>query len=552
MSSAQPLPQFSRSWCSCIRGANTFVSVVRVHGTSAITRKTGPDDNDEDPEIGVKVLSCVTALSTPSKQNCGQARTSGIPCGMLFYWINSKLAKFAARSSPQICRQPLWSAKSSHAATAILWNYAELNRTGGPLCRHQQRLTYHYSDTNKQPGATTVPSQPWVQARGTLQRVPDASAPPRSRIQIPGGQNHSAKVVVTYKTFCQQQQAYTAFHTSQLAINHKLETARRAEYRTLASQNNIVLGPHQPRQQSDRDIDHRIHQHIAKGQRDGHYLVVDADLLDVWKNIFISPIGVVDKAGSPADIRVINDYSYPPGAAVNDFTDRSSFPEISQNVLHIIGLDGTHLKMEMNKRGVFLLFTSKNINRLIIVFRLGLVHQEYTSNWLWLVKDRFTEYYSNLEADVRIELAERFTRGCDGVIPSQWTPFLCSPHHHQRQEVSKVHWVIYVSVKTVTCEDSAVDTEILAKWYNRLAPVHKENWNKMLALNKKLMTQPCLRGQYMVRFTDLSSCSDYVHLWRTVNLVEKECTCQCWQDKQFPRVDAVKTALLTAYTLADC
>ncbi|KAE9288371.1 hypothetical protein PF001_g20549 [Phytophthora fragariae] len=74
----------------------------------------------------------------------------------------------------------------------------------------------------------------------------------------------------------------------------------------------------------------RIRKHIAKGHRDGR-LVVEADLLEVWTDIFISPIGVVDKAGPPPDIRVINDYSFPPGSSVNDFTDRSNFPEVAYN-----------------------------------------------------------------------------------------------------------------------------------------------------------------------------------------------------------------------------
>jgi len=94
-----------------------------------------------------------------------------------------------------------------------------------------------------------------------------------------------------------------------------------------------------PTVQRDRPPNHRsigaymnqIRQHIVKGHRDGRYLVVEADLLDQWTNIFISPLGVADKAGSPLDIRVINDYSYPSGSAVNDCTDRSNFPAISYN-----------------------------------------------------------------------------------------------------------------------------------------------------------------------------------------------------------------------------
>ncbi|EGZ27164.1 hypothetical protein PHYSODRAFT_321009 [Phytophthora sojae] len=49
----------------------------------------------------------------------------------------------------------------------------------------------------------------------------------------------------------------------------------------------------------------------------------------VWSEILLSPVGVVDKAGN--ETRMINDYSYPDGASVNDFTDRSNFPPVSYN-----------------------------------------------------------------------------------------------------------------------------------------------------------------------------------------------------------------------------
>lgn len=86
-----------------------------------------------------------------------------------------------------------------------------------------------------------------------------------------------------------------------------------------------------PNHQTINSREDRIRQHIAKGHRESRYLIVEAGMLGVWTDIFISPIGVVDKAGPPPDIRVINDYSYPSGAAVNDFTDRSNFPEINYN-----------------------------------------------------------------------------------------------------------------------------------------------------------------------------------------------------------------------------
>ncbi|OWZ02363.1 hypothetical protein PHMEG_00026088 [Phytophthora megakarya] len=72
-----------------------------------------------------------------------------------------------------------------------------------------------------------------------------------------------------------------------------------------------------------------VRRHIGKGQRDGRYLVFDKRALSLWPELFISPIGVVDKAGG--DTRMINDYSFPNMGSVNDFTDRSNFPSIAYN-----------------------------------------------------------------------------------------------------------------------------------------------------------------------------------------------------------------------------
>ncbi|ETP19848.1 hypothetical protein F441_06301 [Phytophthora nicotianae CJ01A1] len=47
--------------------------------------------------------------------------------------------------------------------------------------------------------------------------------------------------------------------------------------------------------------------------------------------IFLNPIGVAEKTGELTSIRVINDYSFPDGASVNDFSNRVDFPEISYN-----------------------------------------------------------------------------------------------------------------------------------------------------------------------------------------------------------------------------
>ncbi|EGZ05200.1 hypothetical protein PHYSODRAFT_342576 [Phytophthora sojae] len=56
-----------------------------------------------------------------------------------------------------------------------------------------------------------------------------------------------------------------------------------------------------------------------------------------------------------------------------------------------------------------------------------------------------------------------------------------------------------------------------------LLPTYKKKLDGIMALTKTLQILPCLDGQYMVRFTDISSRPDHAHLWRTVNLIEKEC-----------------------------
>lgn len=57
--------------------------------------------------------------------------------------------------------------------------------------------------------------------------------------------------------------------------------------------------------------------------------MVQASLAEQWQDIYVSPVGVVEKDGT--DVRIINDYSFPEGASINDFTDRANFPVIKYN-----------------------------------------------------------------------------------------------------------------------------------------------------------------------------------------------------------------------------
>lgn len=55
-------------------------------------------------------------------------------------------------------------------------------------------------------------------------------------------------------------------------------------------------------------------------------------LLEQWQKGYVSPVGIVDKTGADGpDIHIIDDYSFPDGGSVNDFTDRANLPDVSYN-----------------------------------------------------------------------------------------------------------------------------------------------------------------------------------------------------------------------------
>ncbi|GMF29937.1 unnamed protein product [Phytophthora lilii] len=57
-------------------------------------------------------------------------------------------------------------------------------------------------------------------------------------------------------------------------------------------------------------------------------MIVDADILDRWKEVICSPLGAVEKKNvNPSqEVRLIHDLSFPKGAAVNDAFQVYSVP----------------------------------------------------------------------------------------------------------------------------------------------------------------------------------------------------------------------------------
>ncbi|POM64784.1 Hypothetical protein PHPALM_19645 [Phytophthora palmivora] len=76
----------------------------------------------------------------------------------------------------------------------------------------------------------------------------------------------------------------------------------------------------------------RICRHQRAGQLEGRYLIENARLVDQWPQMSVIPLGAVSKTGSTTSyIRLINVYSIPHSASVNDYTIGEDFPSISHN-----------------------------------------------------------------------------------------------------------------------------------------------------------------------------------------------------------------------------
>ncbi|OWZ06228.1 hypothetical protein PHMEG_00021547 [Phytophthora megakarya] len=113
-----------------------------------------------------------------------------------------------------------------------------------------------------------------------------------------------------------------------------------------------------------------VRRHVRKDQLEGQYLVIDDRVLELWPEVFISPVDVVGKAAG--DTRMINDYSYPRRAAVNDFTDRENFPSIAYKPPRDVARRLHDLRLSYPDEKVLLMFGDVSG-----AFRHVPVHEEY-------------------------------------------------------------------------------------------------------------------------------------------------------------------------------
>lgn len=115
------------------------------------------------------------------------------------------------------------------------------------------------------------------------------------------------------------------FYSSYQHLSHLQRTAAEGVRVTIREDAKIPIGPagqattHQP-----PSISTYYYQTCAKNKK----RVVDADILEIWTDVLLSPFGVVAKGDKdPALVgRTIHDLSQPEGASINDITVKDETP----------------------------------------------------------------------------------------------------------------------------------------------------------------------------------------------------------------------------------
>ena len=100
-----------------------------------------------------------------------------------------------------------------------------------------------------------------------------------------------------------------------------------------------------------------LRKNIRKEQDANRCLVVDLDLLSIWKEVVTSPFGVVDKSGGDPAVtgRTIHDLSFPVGSSINSCTDQESIVAPDYRHCHAISMEVLRLRALFPDKKVFLL-----------------------------------------------------------------------------------------------------------------------------------------------------------------------------------------------------
>ena len=123
-------------------------------------------------------------------------------------------------------------------------------------------------------------------------------------------------------------------------------------------------------------------QNLAKGQLSGKTLILPIKILEQWKDVFCSPLGVVPKPGKDTRThgRIIHNLSFPESNSINDLTVQKSLPRpeykhCSVIVDHILNLKDVFPKesLEMMAGDVANAFRHVSINENYVKYFAGTV-----------------------------------------------------------------------------------------------------------------------------------------------------------------------------------
>jgi hypothetical protein len=334
----------------------------------------------------------------------------------------------------------------------------------------------------------------------------------------------------------------------------------------------------------------------------------------------------------------------------------SSCIQATKHCKPIFGLDGTHLKGEMHKRGVYLVATTKDYNNHIVV-GIALVSVENYDNWRWFLSElqeamTNTEFnpvfISDRQKGLLVSVSELFPRSVHrfclrhiienisklghALSPEEkgfvFRMARAESEHEFASELASLastrakaaeylrsidreHWVTYaIHERQETAQLAATDaprlnyatfdevtsnlSETANNWigndcrsskplhafedymikvvrqfalrrreaerglrladqenealtvagnYLPLVPVYRRKLEQLMKIAKATEILPCFVDIVMVRFTEARTRAGENHLWRAVNLEDRECTCRKWQDGQFPCAHAVQAAI---------
>ncbi|GMF33358.1 unnamed protein product [Phytophthora fragariaefolia] len=91
-----------------------------------------------------------------------------------------------------------------------------------------------------------------------------------------------------------------------------------------------------------------LRKNVRKEQDAWRCLVLDLDLLAMWPEVFVSPFGIVDKAGDDPRTsgRTIHDLSFPEGASINDVTDQDGIQKTDYRHCDAVASEILRIKRE--------------------------------------------------------------------------------------------------------------------------------------------------------------------------------------------------------------